>query len=84
MKVHQIARITPPVSHGNLRYTSELTVDSVLISTRSTIRVAEERVSVMFTMADKGFFNDFLRIAYAGQFILFRLEWIPEFPEVPA
>jgi hypothetical protein len=28
--------------------------------------VAEEIVSVMFTMADKEFFNDFLRIAYAG------------------
>jgi hypothetical protein len=55
-----------------------------LISTRSTIHVAEEIVSVMFTMADKGFFNNLWRIAYAGQFILFRLEWIPEFPEVPA
>ena len=55
-----------------------------MISTRLTIRVAEERVSVLFTMADKGFFNDFLRIAYAGQFILFRLEWIAEFPEVAA
>jgi hypothetical protein len=84
MKAHQIARRTPPVSHGNLRYAFELTVDSVLISTRSTIRVAEERVSVLFTMADKGFFNNFLRIAYVGQFILFRLEWIPEFPEVAA
>jgi len=59
MKAHQIARITPPVSHGNFRYTFELTVDSVLISTRLTIRISEERVSVMFTMADKGFFNDF-------------------------
>jgi len=38
----------------------------------------------MFTMADKGFFNDFLRVAYAELFILFRLEWIAEFPEVPA
>ena len=84
MKAHQIARRTPPVSHGNLRHTFELTVDSVLISTRSTIRAAEEGVSVLFTMAYKGFFNDFLRIAYAWQFILFRLEWIAEFPEVPA
>jgi len=58
MKAHQIARRTPPVSHGNLRYTFELTADSVLVSTRSTIHVAEEIVSVMFTMADKGFFNN--------------------------
>ena len=63
MKAHQIARRTPTVSHGNLRYTFELTADSVLVS---TIHVAEEIVSVMFTMADKEFFNDFLRIAYAG------------------
>ena len=48
-----------PLNSQRIPYTFELTADSVLISTRSTIRVAEERVSVMFTMADKGFFNDF-------------------------
>ncbi len=36
----------------------------------------------MFTWAYKEFFNDFRRIACAVQFILFRLEWIAEFPEV--